>query len=662
MSSLFNGTVLGVFIGAPYALLAIVITLMYRTTGVLSLANAGFASIAAYVFIDLAGPPGDTGWPTAPAALVAVAVTMVVGLIVERLAMRPVRHAPPMTKLIATLGVLTVINGVLLWVYGFDPKAAQLIFPNETVEIGNVRVQYQQFAILIIAIASALLLSGFLRRARFGIAIRAVADDPDAARLAGVRPNTVSQFNWALGAILSAVTGILVAPLQQVTVGTFVLLSIKALVGTLIGGLVSLPLAFIGGIGVGVIESVSVLESSIPGTSDLVILALVTAVLIFRRKWPTVAESSAPVARSAPRFVVPARFRWVLVAAGVAALAAAVIIPAGSTYWSFIGGRALFFAIECLAIVIVSGWGGQVSLMQAAYAGIGAFGTAYLVVERSWALGPALIVASLVGMLLGALVGIPALRLNGPQFAVASLAFAGAATGWLFKRKEFPRSMKRGDLFGFELSSDIRVYFVMLAITAVLFLLAANLRRSTHGTLVLAARDAPRTVSHFGVSAPRVRIGVFMFSSFTATLGGGLYAVLLTGLSPTDFGLLLTFALMTYTVVGGMRSLLGPIIAAVLFGVLPQVFQTRAGSNASAVPDIIAGLIVVLLISSRPNGLASFFPTRLFTRRPAPVATAPDVSFTTSAPTPDQVRAFLHRNPFHSTSPFHSRGQDAITH
>ena len=653
-----NGIILGVFIGAPYALLAIVVTLMYRSTGVLSLAHAGFATFAAYIYADLAGPIEDTKWPVVPAAAIGIAAAIALGMIVERFAIRPVRHAPATTKLIATLGVLSVINGVILYVYGFDPKSPRLLFPNETVQIGDVRITYQQVAILLVAIISALLLSSFLRRARLGIAIRAVADDPEAARLAGVRPNTVSQFNWALGAMISGVTGVLVAPLQLLTIGTFPLLETKALVGTLLGGLVSLPLAFIGGISIGVIESVAILKTTVQGASALIILGLVTAVLILRRNWPKVAESKPPVTRSAPRFTIPDRFRWPLIVFSIGFVAVMVLVPAGSNYWSFIGGRALFFAIECLAIVLVSGWGGQVSLMQGAYAGIGAFGTAYLVVERGWAFGPALLVAGLAGMLLGALVGIPALRLSGPQFAVASLAFGAAATGWLFKRDEVPRSMPRGDFFGFVLSSDIRVYFLMLAATAVLFLIAWSVRRSTQGTLVLAARDAADTVSHFGVSAPKVRMGIFMLSSFIASLGGGLYAVLLTGLSPADYSLLLSLALVMYTVVGGIRSLLGPVIAAVLFGVFPQVIQTRAGTSASAVPDIVAGLLVVLLIASRPAGIASFFPTRLFRKRStiSVPETLPPSTIDAPTPTAAGVRAFLTRHPFQP------RGQNASSH
>ncbi|MBK9971533.1 MAG: branched-chain amino acid ABC transporter permease [Acidimicrobiaceae bacterium] len=190
------------------------------------------------------------------------------------------------------------------------------------------------------------------------------------------------------------------------------------------------------------------------------------------------------------------------------------------------------------------------------------------------------------------------------------------------------------------------MHFMMAGVALVLFVLAWGVRRSTHGTLVFASRDAADTVSHFGVSAARVRMGVFMLSSFMSTLGGGLYAVLVTGLSPSDFSLLLSLSLVMYTVVGGMRSLLGPVIAAAMFGVLPQVIQGRSGSTGSAIPDIIAGLIVVGLIASRPSGVASFLPTRLISPRRSP---EPErrVVLTRPVPTPTEVRAFVHRHPYH---------------
>src|SRR3546814_1037065 len=118
---------------------------------------------------------------------------------------------------------------------------------------------------------------------------------------------------------------------------------------------------------------------------------------------------------------------------------------------------------------------------------------------------------------MGAVAGIPALRLSGLQFAVASLAFTGAAAAWLFERPEIPSSLARSDLFGIDLASDTSIYYVMLALTALLMLAAANLRRSVQGRFLIAARDAPEAVEHFGASATRARMGIFLVAAFTAT-------------------------------------------------------------------------------------------------------------------------------------------------
>lgn len=611
-----NAGIAGLFTGGAYSLLAISVTLLYRTTGVLSFSHAAFAAVGAYVYVD---GVVDQGWPKPVAALVAVAVTTLYGLVIERVAIRPLAGAPVVTRLIATLGVLSFTSGILLARYGFSPLTAPELLPHDTLTVGDVVVTYQQVALLVVAAAVAAGLAALLYRTNFGAALRAAAEDGEAASLSGVSPSTVARFNWASGAALAGAAGVLVAPLQFVTAGTFALVLAKALSAALLGGLASLGLAFAGGLIIGVIESVAVVRFATPGAPELGVLALVVGVLALRRSWPAEPKAAPPAPRTRRL-----RLQWRLptipgagVPLAIIGIGVAVIIPANSNYWAFIGGRAVFFAIEALSLVILTGWAGQVSLMHGAYVGIGAFGTAYLVNEQGMSLGAALILSALLGTGLGALAGIPALRLSGLQFAVASLVFSGAASAWLFKWSSLPRSLPRGSLFGIDLLDDKNVYFVMLGAAGILFVVTLNLRRSTFSSLLLAARESPATVDHFGVSSARVRMGAFLWASFIATLGGGFYAVLVSGLSAGDFSLLLSISLLIYAVVGGSRSLLGPVIAAVAFGVLPQVFQVRAGSSASAVPDIVAGGLVIALLILRPAGIASVLSQAL------PAATAP---------------------------------------
>jgi len=601
-----EAAVSGIFTGGSYALMGVAITLMFRSTGVLSFAHAAFAAVAAYLYVDFS----QRGWALPLAAAVAVAIATAYGLVVERIAVRPLVGANPATRLIATLGVLTTTSGLLLWHYGFAPMIAEPLLPEGSISVVDVQVSYQKMGVLIAAAATAASMAWFLARTRFGTGLRAVAQDPEVARLHGVSLGAVARFNWGLGAFLSAVAGILVAPLQTVNVGTFTLLLISSLAGTLVGGLYSLPLTFVGGLLVGVVEAVAAVRFDQPGMVEVAVLALVLVVLVARRTWP--AAPSAFTGDSPPRtrlrLPVPGELRYVAFAAIGAGAVLAVMVPAGSTYWSFVGARTLFFVIETLGLVMLVGWGGQVSLMQGAYVGVGALGTGYLVVERGLPLGAALLLSALAGTALGAVAGLPALRLSGLQFAVASLAFSAAAAAWLFERPEIPSSMPRSDLFGVDLSSDTSVYFVMLALTVLLLVAASNLRRSVQGRFLIAARDAPEAVEHLGASATRIRMGVFLVAAFTATLGGGLYAVLITGLSPTDFAATLSLSLLVYTVVGGSTSVAGPVLAGLVFGLLPQVTQESAGGAADAVPDIIAGAALLLVLAVRPEGLASFLP------------------------------------------------------
>ncbi|MDY7106007.1 MAG: ABC transporter permease [Actinomycetota bacterium] len=575
--------------------------------------HAAFATLAAYIYADLAG---GRDWPGAVAAAAAVTITVVYGLIVERI-LRPVRNSPAATKMIATLGVMQLTTALVLLLYGFQPTSAPLLLPQGAITVGDLRISHQQSATLALAAVSAAGLGWFLKSTRFGTAIRAVASNHETSRLMGVSITQVARFNWALGALLAGSAGVLLAPLSPINASTFTLLLAKTLVATLVGGLVSLPLTFAGALGVGIADSFTVLNPSAPGAKELVTLVLVVALLFLRRRWPADLEPTAEtrlrrslplVARFAPVGATVRRglrsARWPAAAVGAVLL---VVVPAGSNYWGFVGARGLFFTIQALSLVLLVGWGGQVSLMHGAYVGIGAFTTAMLVGTHGWTLELALVGGGLAGVAMGAIVGLSALRLSGLQFAVASLAFSGAASEWLFRRTEFPKSLPRGTLFGVDIFPDSNLYFFMLPATVVLYVAVWNVRRSTFGPLLISSRDAPTTVAHFGADPGRTRMWAFLFASFIAAFGGGLYGVLLTGFQPFDFSLILSIALLVYAVVGGVQSLAGPLVAGVLFGVIPQLLQGQSSTAASAVPDLVAGVAVLALLALRPGGLASLF-------------------------------------------------------
>lgn len=610
-----SAAVVGIVVGSAYSLMAVSLTLMYRSTGVLSFAHAAFAMVGAYLYADL----GERGWPLLLAAIVALVATVAYGLVVERLVIRRVRAASGTMKLIATLGVLQFTTAAIVLVYGFElGKPAEPLFPNRTVTVGDVLITYQQLAIAVVAAVAAAGLAAFLGRTRFGLAVRAVPENAESARLMGISPVDVGRFNWGLGALLAGATGILYAPTTFFNIGTFPLLLLKALTACLFGGLVSLPLTVVGGLLVGVVESVSQVRFSAVGANSLGILGLVVALLLLRKTWAAEVPPEVPFpSASGPRRRAVARVAEVVRAGvvetvyanrfmlGAIAAMVVVVVPLSSEYWGFVGARALFYVLQALSLVLLVGYGGQASLMHGAYVGIGAYVAAYLAHRQGWPLELAIPVAGLAGVPMGAIVGLPALRLSGLQFAITSLAFSGAAAGWLFQQPEFTRQIPRGTFFGVDLFDTGNLYLLMLPVTIVLYLLVWNIRRSTYGALLLSARDAPLTVAHFGARPARTRMAAFLFASFIASLGGAFWGILLTRFGAEMFSFGLSISLLLFTVLAGVESLAAPVLVGLLFGVLPSVLQGEAGAEATAWPDLISGALVVALIASRPKGLAS---------------------------------------------------------
>ena len=569
-----DSIIIGVVTGGGYALLAVSITLMYRSTGFLSFAHAGFATLAAYVYADLAG---TRQWPGLVAAAVAIGITLVYGLIVERV-LRPIRNSPAATKMIATLGVVQLSTALVLLIYGFQPTSAPLLLPEGAVTIGDLRIGHQQSATLLLAAVSAAGLGWFLKTTRFGTAIRAVASNPETARLMGVSLTQVGRFNWVLGAGLAGSAGVLLAPLSPINAGTFTLLLAKALVATLVGGLMSLPLTFAGALGIGVADSITVQNLSAPGSKELVTLLLVVALLFLRRTWPSDLEATAETKPRRPSALLgsvaplgaahhpgctrcggpppppppcsssscpPAR------ATGASSALAGCSSPSRLSAWCCSWGGAARSA-SCTAPM----WGSGRSPPRSSWRttdGVSSW-------PCSAAASPAWSWAQSSGCRRCACPGCSSPSRHsssrGPPRSGCSVA---------------PSSQvgSRGTLFGVDIFPDSNLYFFMLPATVVLYVAVWNVRRSTFGPLLISSHDAPTTVAHFGADPSRTRMWAFLFASFIAAFGGGLSGVLLTGFQPFDFSLILSIALLVYAVVGGVQTLAGQLVAGVLFGVVP---------------------------------------------------------------------------------------------
>jgi branched-subunit amino acid ABC-type transport system permease component len=598
---LSNALVAGLVVGGAYALLALGVSLIFSTTGVLNFAQAAFAMLAAYIY---SWGSADQNWAPIVAAVVAVTIATAYGLVVERLVVRRISGSSPATKMMATVAVLAVTQGVVLQLFGFQPKIARRLAPEGSVYLGDLGISYQQILVIVTAAVLVSALAAFLRLTRLGLAVRAAAQNPTGAHLVGIHRNRIARLNWLIGSFLAGVAGVLIAPLTIVSIGTFPGLLLKALAGTLFGALGGLTLAAVGGICVGALESLASTVTDTPGSRELVVLLLVVALLVFRRNWPE-DLTAAPSMRDTVSHQALGPGAVLL----VGLIAFACLKGLTDPFWGAVGVVALVYTIVSLSLVILVGWGGQLSLMHGALVGVGAFGLTWYLNRFDLPIVLAVLCAGLTGGAIAGLVSVTGLRLRGAQIVIVTLAVSQAGSEWLFQFRGTRWTLERPG----SLTDDRWFFAVLLGVTVAFHGLAFLLRRSPWGHMLDATARSETVAQHFGTHTNLVRFQAWTLSGFMAATAGAFYALYLTAIKPSDFGVLLSISLLLYLIACGRSSMFAPALVGLVFVFGPEVFKFSQ-TGATAIPSIVSGLAVVAVLALFPSGLAD-----LITRwRPSP--------------------------------------------
>lgn len=275
--------VIGFINGGIYALIAAGLVLVYKGSRVLNFAQAEVGTLALY-FAWLVS--GKAGLPWGAGAAAAIATAVVIGLTFERLAVRPMVSSPPVTVAVATIGLLSLLIAVEIVGFGPSPRVIPPPVAGLGVTIAGVVVSPSQILAVAVVVVIAGALTAFLRWSDFGLGVLATAQDPVAARLVGVSQRRVSTFVWGTAAALSAIAALLIEPtIGVIAPGAFAGLFIGGLTAALVGGLTSLPGAFVGGLVVGTIEALvksQLVTVAIPGITSLGLFAVIVVVLLFR--------------------------------------------------------------------------------------------------------------------------------------------------------------------------------------------------------------------------------------------------------------------------------------------------------------------------------------------------------------------------------------------
>src|SRR3954453_21318125 len=284
MEIFLSFSVLGIVAGCVYALIATGLVVTYNTTGIFNFAHGAIAMIGAYSFWQLWQ---GWGWnPVLSLVLVLFVAAPILGLIVERALMRPLRGARVDLTLVVTLGLLLFLVGLAQIVW--DPNVVRNLNPffnGDGFRIGYVQVSYHEVVAVLAAVSIAVGLRIMFKRSRTGIAMRAVVDNPDLLAMAGGRPIRVQQLSWALTCSLAALAGILLAPIARLDILLLTLLVVDGYAAAIIGRLRNLPLAVMGAmlIGLGQFYATGYLHSGflarIQFTIPMVVLFVVLILL-----------------------------------------------------------------------------------------------------------------------------------------------------------------------------------------------------------------------------------------------------------------------------------------------------------------------------------------------------------------------------------------------
>jgi ABC-type branched-subunit amino acid transport system ATPase component/ABC-type branched-subunit amino acid transport system permease subunit len=602
--------VLGAITGLTYGLLSAGIVLVYRTNRVINFAHGEMGAFGAALFGLLSDRAGVPYYLNLPIALLAGAG---IAALAEVAVIRRLRKAPKLMSVVATLGVAQLLTVLALVVNG--QAGAGLIFPEPpglpVFEVGALRVTPSYTGILFFAPLVVVALAIFLRRSRFGLALRASAANAEAARMAGVFAVRMSTLAWGLAGALSTFTAILVLPTVGLATGASFGpgLLLRALVGAVLARMSSLPGALAAGLGLGILEGLLFANYSRGGVIEVVLFVVIIVALLVRspeggrdddkgqawsavQPWRALPEkvSALPSVRRLPT------------ALGLGLLAAFALLPLVTSNNTAIKLTSILgFAMVALSVGVLTGLGGQLTLGQFAMGAVGAT-VSYQVTTRTGGNVPlGLLYGGLAGAAVSALIGLPALRIRGLFLAVTTLSFALIMPTWALAQ---PWALGDGAdpgqpvFFGMTLDSGRRYYWFALAAFVVLFMIARNIRRSGFGRLLIAIRDNEDNARAFTIDARRVKLQGFLLAGFIAGVGGGVYGHAFSSIQPSTFITQFNIDIVVMTVVGGVSILSGPLLgAAFVLGVPAFLPLDSAGLAATRF-----GLLLVILYA--PGGIA----------------------------------------------------------
>lgn len=614
--------VVGVALGGIYAITAGGLVVTYATTGIFNFAHAAIGCFLAFFYWQV-----TVQWhvPTLLGIFITLGIVApLIGIGLDRLIMRRLRDAALVVQLMVTVGLMLTFMGITLTVW--SPKTGRTLDhfyqQSKGIELGSVVATWHRIITVIIALVVAVALRWLLYRTRLGISMRAVVDSRSLAGLTGAKPSIISGASWALGCMTAGLAGILIAPETGLVVENLALIIIVAAAAAAIAQLKSIPMAFAGGLIIGLATSFSTTFLSFgtdwnyAGEAIPCVILFIALLFLPQARLET---GKVRLTKRTERLTKP----W---EAGLGGVVLIVIVGAwangwipwftGTTFgersavWLGRGAGFLVFGLIMLSLVPLIGWAGQVSFANFAIAGIGAVLFSHFGGQNGDPIG--IVLVMLVCAPLGLAIALPALRLKGLYLALATMAFAEFTDKVIIRHPSMLNPSNSGVLYkplkilGFSISTDTmdRKAFVMFLIItfALLFFMLEMLRRSRWARRWIAMSDSPAASATIGVNLTTTKMVVFMLSGAIAGFAGCMLGLQTGALRVDSFPMFVGLPIVLLLAAQGVRYPIAAFMGAIGLASFPAISELFGNPNWLTQLALIGPGIAAIVMAYRPEG------------------------------------------------------------
>ena len=630
---------LGVVSAAPIALHAVGVILVFRSNRFINFAQLQIGAVAGTLFallvnarpifrgVSAACPPcleepgpGLLRFNYWSSLVLALMLAVAIGWLVYVVVVRRLDRAPRLVVTVASIFLITLLAGLqrgLILLFSTEDQRTFGGVTNAvpppiglTFQIGPARFGLPDLLLVLVALGALVGVSLYLRRSATGTAIRAAAESAPRAQTLGIDVVKVTGRVWMLVGFLSGAAALLATMTQPAGNGENAAAAsslVRILTVVVVARLVSIPMAGAAALALGILTSSVQFSAGGTNVLDGSLVIVISALLLLQRREATRADVDTSSAYLAGRQArpVPRQLRDVpsvrtLGRTGIGALALLLLLAPFvlSPSQTNVVTTTLIYAVVGLSLLVLTGWAGLVSLGQFGFAAVGAYVAAISGLPFLLAL-PA---GGLAGAAVATLVGLPALRLRPLTLAISTLAFAAAVPSVLLAPDllggRLTETLRRPSLLGLDLEDQRAFYFFSLLVLLLTVGAVVGMRRSRTARALLAGRDNEPAAQAFGISVFRARLQAFALSGFIAALAGALFAFQQAGVRADSFSVEQSLVIFTFTVIGGLGSVAGPLLGFALHGVLALVV------TSPTIAAFVNGLGGVALLLLAPGGLA----------------------------------------------------------